>query len=153
MKFIETDGGRKAAGFVGTTGDCVTRALTIATGEPYKQVYQELFDIAKEYSKTQSTPTARSIARRGATPRRGVHKEVYDIFLKKRGWGYLPRTNKQGRAEVTLHECTFDPAKTYIVSVRRHLTVIKGGTLLDSYDPTDGEKKNVGVKGYYLRKV
>lgn len=32
MTFVYDDGGRSAAGFKGKTGDCVTRAIAIATG-------------------------------------------------------------------------------------------------------------------------
>jgi hypothetical protein len=33
------DGGRKAAGFVGSTGDCVCRAIAIAAQRPYREIY------------------------------------------------------------------------------------------------------------------
>jgi hypothetical protein len=36
------DGGRSEAGFHGKTGDCVCRAIAIATGKPYAEVYSEL---------------------------------------------------------------------------------------------------------------
>jgi hypothetical protein len=36
MKWIHNDGGRADAGFRGETGDCVTRAIAIATGKPYR---------------------------------------------------------------------------------------------------------------------
>ena len=42
MQFIWNDGGRALSGFVGSTGDCVTRAIAIATGRAYRDVYQEL---------------------------------------------------------------------------------------------------------------
>jgi len=32
IKFVKHDGGRAAAGFKGKSGDCVTRAIAIATG-------------------------------------------------------------------------------------------------------------------------
>jgi hypothetical protein len=32
MTFVYDDGGRSAAGFKGKTGDCVTRAIAIGTG-------------------------------------------------------------------------------------------------------------------------
>ncbi len=148
MKFIETDGGRQAAGFIGTTGDCVTRALTIVTGEPYKQVYQELFDTAKAYSKEYDNPIAERIKRHGATPRRGVNKEIYDIFLRKRGWAYLNKLKNDKYVE-RMVEDTFDSEKMYIVQVSKHLTVVKNHTILDSYDPSKDGKR--GVKGYYLK--
>jgi hypothetical protein len=37
-QFVNSDGGRAAAGFVGGAGDCVTRAIAIATGLGYRQV-------------------------------------------------------------------------------------------------------------------
>jgi hypothetical protein len=42
QKFIYDDGGRSAVGFKGNTGDCVTRAISIATGKSYKEVYNAL---------------------------------------------------------------------------------------------------------------
>lgn len=41
-KFVYNDGGRKEAGRKGNTGDCVTRAICIATGLPYMEVYNRL---------------------------------------------------------------------------------------------------------------
>jgi len=41
-KWQFNDGGRAAAGFHGETGDCVCRAIAIATGKPYAEVYDEL---------------------------------------------------------------------------------------------------------------
>lgn len=36
MQFQYNDGGRAEAGFKGTTGDCVCRAIAIATERPYR---------------------------------------------------------------------------------------------------------------------
>jgi hypothetical protein len=41
--FIYDDGGRTEAGFSGDAGDCVTRAIAIATRQPYREVYDALF--------------------------------------------------------------------------------------------------------------
>ena len=40
--FVYNDGGRKLAGRKGDTGDCVTRAVAIASGLPYLEVYNVL---------------------------------------------------------------------------------------------------------------
>ena len=42
MKIVINDGGRSAAGFKGKTGDCVCRAIAIASGLPYEEVYATL---------------------------------------------------------------------------------------------------------------
>jgi len=39
MKFQFNDGGRTAAGYKGSAGDCVVRSVAIATGLPYQQIY------------------------------------------------------------------------------------------------------------------
>ena len=42
IDFNFNDGGRADAGYKGTTGDCVTRAIAIAAELPYKEVYNRL---------------------------------------------------------------------------------------------------------------
>jgi len=42
------DGGRRLAGYKGKTGDCVTRAIAIVTGYPYKSVYDIVDHAGKE---------------------------------------------------------------------------------------------------------
>jgi hypothetical protein len=41
-EFVENDGGRAAAGYREPVGDCVARAITIATGKPYTEVFEAL---------------------------------------------------------------------------------------------------------------
>jgi hypothetical protein len=40
MCHVYNEGGRQAAGYKGDAGDCVARAIAIASGLPHKQVYQ-----------------------------------------------------------------------------------------------------------------
>lgn len=66
MKFIYDDGGQVDAGFKGTTGDCVCRAIAIATQRLYKEVY----DLINEYGKQERTgkrKNGRSSAQTGDT--------------------------------------------------------------------------------------
>ena len=42
VAFQHDDGGRKAAGYKGSAGDCVTRAIAIAAELPYREVYDAL---------------------------------------------------------------------------------------------------------------
>ena len=49
MPFKYSDGGRAAAGYKGTAGDCATRAIALATGKPYQEVYDALFALAREH--------------------------------------------------------------------------------------------------------
>lgn len=42
MKYQYNDGGRAEAGYKGHTGDCVCRAIVIASELPYQEVYNRL---------------------------------------------------------------------------------------------------------------
>lgn len=42
------DGGRKKAGYQGTTGDCVTRALAIVSGRSYADIYRFVDEVARK---------------------------------------------------------------------------------------------------------
>ena len=54
MKYIQTDGGRANAGYKGSTGDCVIRAIAVATSKDYKDVYNDIFESQKLYAETQT---------------------------------------------------------------------------------------------------
>jgi hypothetical protein len=68
MDFIWNDGGRASSGFVGLTGDCVPRAIAIATGIAYREVYEKLGSASDK------------------SPRFGVRTDVAHAFLSERGW-------------------------------------------------------------------
>ena len=68
MEFVWHDGGRAASGYIGSAGDCVARAIAIATGAVYRDVYAELGRIA------------------GESPRGGVTTDVWSDYLTQRGW-------------------------------------------------------------------
>lgn len=50
MTYVYNDGGREAAGYKGTTRDCVTQAVAIATEHPYQEVYDALNELGNGYS-------------------------------------------------------------------------------------------------------
>ena len=60
MTWQYDDGGREAAGYKGTTGDCVTRAIAIACELPYQEVYDAL-NIARQNPEKASPGTRRKL--------------------------------------------------------------------------------------------
>lgn len=77
MELVWNDGGRSAAGFVGSAGDCVVRAIAIATNEDYRTVYDALSEAAR------------------VTPRKGVSSDVFSPYLAKCGWQSRSIAEKQ----------------------------------------------------------
>ena len=92
MQVVIDDGGRAAAGFRGEAGDCVTRSIAIATGLPYRQVYDELGWMIGQWSRSSGTRQARawSAGRHGATPRNGTPPDVTRRYLAELGWKWTP---------------------------------------------------------------
>src|SRR5262249_22777767 len=81
------DGGRAAAGFQGSAGDCVTRAIAIATGRNYQEVYAEIGRLQQ----------AEHGGKRSA--RNGVSSRVLHRYMDSIGWEYLPTAHIHLRRE------------------------------------------------------
>jgi hypothetical protein len=90
--WVRDDGRRHAAGFKGSTGDCVVRAIAIAAKLPYAEVYDALHlavladpwlrrKLEREYGGRRPVH---------ASPRAGVHRRVYDRYLVADGWTWTP---------------------------------------------------------------
>lgn len=123
MKFEFNDGGREKAGYKGTTGDCVVRAISIATKTPYQEVYDDLFEMNKCWKG--NSKISKNI-QKNPSPRNGVARIVITKYLKGKGWD-------RATGNLKLDDEKFKNG-TYICSVRSHLTVVRDGVLLDSYD-------------------
>ena len=152
MDFQFNDGGRASAGFKGTTGDCVTRAIAIATEQPYIDVYNKLHELNKEYSENHRGRRANKIISggglKGTTPRNGVFKEVYHPYLLSLGWGWTPCMLVGQGCKVHLKSEEL-PAGRLIVSVSKHMLSVIDGVANDIYEDFRGGTRC--VYGYYSK--
>ena len=147
--WVFDDGGRSET-FQGETGDCVTRAIAIATGLPYRDVYRSLADAYSDWldnprrSKRQTrTPSG---APRTASPRTGVPRAVYQPFLESLGWEWHPtmRIGEGCTVHLTADEL---PSGTIICRVSKHMVTVIDGIIHDTHDPSrDGTRC---VYGYF----
>jgi len=129
MRYVFSDGGRADAGFRGTTGDCGVRAISIATGMPYREVYDKLF------------------ALKGASPRNGLARKYVQKFLDDLGgWKWTPTMGIGTGCTVHLDEDEL-PSGTLIVRLSGHYAAVVDHTVLDNHDPQrDGTRC---VYGYW----
>ena len=143
------DGGRENAGYKGITGDCVTRAIAIATGRDYQTVYDDLTTLTKTYVETHNNKVSRSIIRRkNFTPRRGVHKPVYMQYLKDLGWEWTP-TMLIGQGVKVHLKADELPKGAVIARVSKHITAIIDGVIQDTGNPSRGGTR--AVYGYWTK--
>jgi hypothetical protein len=137
IEFVYDDGGREAAGFRGTTGDCVTRAIAIATEIPYREVYDSLHQRALDDRSQMARLELRygKNARRHASPRNGVVRRIYDAYLKERGWVWVPTMHIGSGCRFHLRADEVPPGRA-VIRLSGHVTAVVNGAVHDTYDPS-----------------
>ena len=138
-EFVLNDGGRKAAGYRGFTGDCVCRSIAIATGKSYQDVYNDL----NEWGHGER----RSKRRTGkSSARTGVHKPTIRRYMESLGWAWTPTMQIGSGCKVHLRADEL-PGGRLVVSVSKHLTAVLDGVVHDTHDPSRTGTRC--VYGYY----
>jgi len=140
QSLVYDDGGRAAAGYKGTTGDCVTRAIAIATGIPYQTVYDNLNQQIKSSRQTKKA--------RKSSSRTGVHRRFYEKYLKQLGWIWVPTMQIGSGCKVHLRKDEL-PNAHIICRVSGHMVAMINGVIHDIGDPTRGGTRC--VYGYYIK--
>ena len=125
MRFIYDDGGRGDAGFKGRAGDCVARAVAVASRRPYTEVYAALSRGAGAERKS-----------RGATARNGVHttRKWFKDYMRSLGFFWTPTMAIGQGCRVHLFDGELPPGRL-VVAVSKHLTAIVDGVIHDTHDP------------------
>lgn len=137
IDFNFNDGGRSEYFKGKKAGDCVTRAIAIAAGKDYKEVYDTM---AKGMSMLGESKSARN----------GVKKKVYHKYLLENGFEWIPTMKVGQGCKVHLRSDEL-PKGTLIVRVTKHLACVIDGVLNDTYDCSrEGARC---VYGYYKKIV
>jgi hypothetical protein len=143
--FVYDDGGRAAAGFgkipkgLGGRGDCVCRAIAIATGKPYREVYDELGTIGW-------METGYKFDTDGLVLPRHDTKHGLRAYLETHGWRWTPTMRIGSGCKIHLRASEL-PSGRLIVQVSRHLVAVIDGIIHDTFDCSRGGTRC--VYGYY----
>lgn len=147
--FKYNDGGRSNY-FEGMNArDCVTRAIAIATGSDYKEIYDLMARANKAKGGSRSA-------------RNGISRKVYDKYLLANGFRWIA-TMKFGQG-CTVHLIEDELPKGIIIArLSRHITCVIDGVINDTFNPRRGgsvgtkngipfnQKETRCVYGYYLK--
>lgn len=129
MEFNYNDGGRSKYFKADNVGDCVTRAIAIATGKDYLEIYNRLNEMAKRES------TKRHRGHKRSQARNGVFKETWKRYLKEIGWVHHSTCEVGSRNEKLKFVDGALPQKgRIIVQLSKHLTCLVDGVINDTYD-------------------
>jgi len=135
--FVYNDGGRAVAGYKGTTGDCAVRAIAIATGKPYQEVYDALQRHSDQYAQNHRCKVAKKIRASGSSPRLGVFGDVFRDYLLSLGWKWMPTMGVGTGCKVHLNTSellSITPYRRLICRVSKHFVAVIDGVINDTYD-------------------
>lgn len=141
MEWIFNDGGREAAGYKGTTGDCVCRAIAIATQKPYNEVY----DLINTFSKSERIGKHKHGK---SNARTGVYRDTIRKVMEHYGWKWIPTMKIGQGCQVHLRSEEL-PKGRLVVSVSKHETAVIDGVINDIYDCSRNGTRC--VYGYYIK--
>ena len=139
MEWVYDDGGRSGYYRAESVGDCVCRAVAIATGKDYKEVYDDINELAK------SERTGKR--KRGTSSARdGVYKDTIRKLMAGYGWEWVPtmQVGQGCRVHMRAEEL---PSGPLVVSLSKHCTAVVDGVCHDTYDPSRGGGRC--VYGYF----
>lgn len=140
IPFAYDDGGRGEHFKGRRAGDCVTRAITIASGRPYLEVYATLNLLAKRHER----PRAGS---KRSTARDGVHRRTAARYLESIGAEWIPTMAIGSGCRVHVRAGELPPGRL-VLSLSRHMAAVVDGVLRDTYDCSrDGTRC---VYGYWI---
>lgn len=118
--FIESDGGRKAAGYIGNARDCAVRAMAIAMKLDYKVCYKEIADANKLFGYEKSA-------------RNGIMKNVFEYVLNKHGYTWHKAPILAGRKA----RAADLPKGRLIARQSKHFVAVIDGVVYDTFNSTD----------------
>lgn len=137
MEWMYDDGGRKNAGYRGDTGDCGVRAVAIASGKPYQEVYDSINEIAK-----QERPRKKS----RSNSRDGIWKKTLHKYIVSLGGEWISTMGIGTGCQVHMRAGEM-PDGRVVVRVSRHYSAVIDGVIRDTHDPSrDGDRC---VYGYW----
>lgn len=125
MPFEVDDGGRALAGYKGSAGDCVCRAIAIAAEMPYEEIYERLASGAGTERRT-----------KGRSARNGIRvkRKWFKDFMEAIGFEWTPTMQIGSGCKVHLVKGEL-PMGRLVVSVSRHYTAVIDGVVHDTHDP------------------
>jgi len=146
MAFEFNDGGREAAGYKGTAGDCVCRAVSIATGLPYKVVYEQLAHGNFMQRKSKHT------AKRSRSARNGIYttRKWFKDYMLQLGFEWTPTMTIGSGCKVHLIAEEL-PTGRLVCRVSNHAVAVIDGVVQDTYDCSRSGTR--AVYGYWKLKA
>lgn len=144
LDFVYDDGGRALSGRRGYTGDCVCRAICIATGKPYKEVYDFLAENNAKQRTSRRTPKGSRTASKGIN----VRRKWFQKYMHDLGFTWIPTMGIGTGCRVHLLKEEL-PNGRLVVALSKHYTAVIDGVIHDTYNPCRADEN--GCAGSWIK--
>jgi hypothetical protein len=134
--YVYNDGGRADTGRRGMTGDCVARAIAIASGRPYAEVYAALAEGNKAQRVTKHTRGKRRANAKTASHGINVTRQWFKDYMRGLGFEWVATMRIGSGCTVHLNASEL-PAGRLVVSVSKHYTAVIDGVIHDTWNPSE----------------
>jgi hypothetical protein len=148
IQFTKTDGGRRAAGFTNekTAGDCVARAVAIASGRPYIEIYNELAELNANMVMSKHRRKRGAAGQRTASRGIWTTSTAFKDYMKAQGFFWVPTMSIGSGTKVHVRRDEL-PHGRLVLRLSKHCAAVIEGVLHDAYDCSrDGTR---AVYGYW----
>jgi len=140
LEFRFHDGGREdATGRSKRSGDCVTRAIAIASQRSYAEVWEALTEGNATQRKTKRSPKT---ANRDADTGVLVKRKWFRDYMASLGFVWIPTMTIGSGCKVHLRRGEL-PDGRLVVAVSKHYVAVIDGVIHDTYDPSRGGNRCV----------
>jgi hypothetical protein len=139
IEFVNDDGGRAAAGlaleaggFKGKAGDCVARAVAIATGRPYAAVYSELAEINALMPLSKCRRNSGAVG--SVTARRGIYvrAKLFKDYMAALGFVWTPTMMIGSGCKVHVRSDEL-PSGRLVLNLSKHCAAVIDSVLHDTH--------------------
>jgi hypothetical protein len=144
-KFIYNDGGRLESGFKGSASDCVCRAICIATGKPYREVWEYLATNTANQRKSKRSRVKGNTADKGIN----TNRKWFADYMTTIGFEWVPTMKIGSGCKVHLRADEL-PKGRIICNVSKHFVAVVDGVIHDTHDCSREGMRC--VYGYYIKK-
>jgi hypothetical protein len=148
IQFIEDDGGRRKAGFKNekTAGDCVARAVAIASGRPYIEIYNELAELNANMIMSKHRRKRGAAGQRTASRGIWTKSKAFKDYMAAQGFEWTSTMSIGSGTKVHVRADELPHARL-VLRLSNHCAAVVWGVLYDAYDCSrDGTR---AVYGYW----
>ena len=125
LPYVEDDGGRSRYFRAKGVRDCVCRAITIASGRDYLEIYNALRELTKK-----------SRASRKGSPRSGIftQRAPFKRMMKELGFTWTPCCSIGQKESSHLYSDEMPLTGRHVCSAHRHYVALIDGVVHDTWD-------------------